>query len=146
MRVAIAFDHAGVILRPVVIGTVAACGGEIMDCGTDSTERVDYVPYAFAAADAVSSGQADRAIICCGTGLGSCIAASKVRGVRAVTISDTYSARMSRLHNDANCLCLGGRVVGSELARDILTLWLETPFSDEERHRRRIIEVMAREG
>jgi ribose 5-phosphate isomerase B len=146
MKVAIAFDHAGIVLRPVVEEVIRHCGGEILDCGTDSADPVDYVPHAFAAADAVSQGKADRAIICCGTGLGSCIAASKVRGVRGVTVSDTYSARMSRLHNDANCLCLGGRVVGTELARDILTLWLQTEFSGEDRHRRRIDDVMAREG
>lgn len=105
MRVAIAFDHAGIVLRPVVEDCITSRGCKVVDCGTDSPDPVDYVPHAFAAAEAVSRGEVDRAIICCGTGLGSCIAAGKVKGVRPVTVSDTYSARMSRLHNDANCLC-----------------------------------------
>lgn len=145
MRVAIAFDHAGLVLRPAVEQAVTDGGGEIVDLGTRSTEECDYPDFAFAAADAVVSGRADLAIVCCGTGIGSAMAANKVSGIRAAAVCDTFSARMSRLHNNANVLCLGGRVVGLGLARELVTAWLGTPFSGDERHRRRLGAISERE-
>jgi ribose 5-phosphate isomerase B len=146
MRVAMGFDHAGFILRPVVVRVLERLGAEILDLGTNGPEPVDYTDYAFGVADAVSEGRAELGIACCGTGLGSQIAANKVRGVRAIAVSDTYSAKMSRLHNDANVLCLGGRVVGLGTAEEILEAWLSTPFSGEQRHCRRIASAMSREA
>jgi len=146
MRVAIGFDHAGVALRPAVVKALGRSAAEILDLGTDSPEPVDYTRYAFGVADAVAEGRADLGIVCCGTGLGSQIAANKVKGIRAVAVSESYSARMSRLHNDANVLCLGGRVLGPGAAEEIVEAWLTTPFSGEERHCRRIATVISREA
>lgn len=146
MRVAIGFDHAGLALRPAVESALADRGDEPIDMGTHCAHPCDYTDFAFAVADAVASGRADLGIVCCGTGLGSAIAANKVRGVRAVTVSETFSARMSRLHNDAQVLTLGGRVIGPDLAREIVLAWLGTSFSGEERHVRRVTAISEREA
>jgi len=117
-----------------------------MDLGCEDESPSDYPDIAAAGARAVASGEADRAILICGTGAGMCIAASKVPGIYAVNCTDTYVARMMRLHNDANVLALGGRVVGAELAKDIVETWLATEFSGEPRHERRIGKVRQIEG
>lgn len=146
MRVAIGFDHAGFPLRPAVLETIAALGGEVLDLGTSTGERCDYPDHAFAVAEAVASAEARSGVLCCGTGLGMAIAANRVAGIRAITVSDVYSARMSRDHNDANVLCLGARVIGPGLAEEILRVWLTTPFSGGESHCRRLSAIAAREG
>lgn len=145
MRVAIGFDHAGVSLRDTVLACLEDVGAEVLDFGVDSAERVDYTDHAFGVAEAVSEGRADRGVLCCGTGIGMSLAANRVRGVRAAVVSDVYSARMSREHNDANVLCLGGRVVGPGLAEEILALWLRTEFSLGESHVRRLGAIAAKE-
>lgn len=121
-------------------------GFDVKDFGTDSDKSVDYAVFAKIAGEAVASGECRLGIFCCGTGVGISMAANKVRGVRAANCADTFSARMTRLHNDANVLCLGSRVIGAGLALDMVDLFVDTPFSGEERHQRRIDQVMAIEN
>lgn len=135
--IAIACDHAGIDLKPHVIAVLDELGLPYKDLGTNSYESVDYPVYGARAAKAVSSGECDRGIVMCGTGVGIAMAASKVRGIRCVNCTDTYSAKMSRMHNNANMLSLGARVVGSELAKEIVRVWLTTDFEGE-RHARRV--------
>lgn len=135
--IAIACDHAGIDLKPHVIAVLDELGLPYKDLGTNSHESVDYPVYGARAAKAVSSGECDRGIVMCGTGVGIAMAASKVRGIRCVNCTDTYSAKMSRMHNNANMLSLGARVVGSELAKEIVRVWLTTDFEGE-RHARRV--------
>ena len=142
MIVACGFDHAGVPLRPMLLDLIAAQGHEVLDLGTDSTEPIDYPQKALEVGRAVVSGRADRGIIVCGSGAGVSIAASKIRGVYAATIHDTYSAHQAVEHDGLNILCLGGRVVGSALAAEIVTAYLAAEVSDEERHVRRRGEVL----
>ena len=141
--IALACDHGGFDLKEAAIEVLKELGLEYRDFGTHDRKSVDYPVYGARAARAVSSGECDRGIILCGTGVGIGITANKVPGIRCVTCSDTYSARMSRLHNNANMLALGSRVLGTELAKDILRIWLTTDFSDEQRHRDRV-EMIAR--
>jgi ribose 5-phosphate isomerase B len=141
MIVACGFDHAGVSLRDALLSLIADTGHEVLDLGTDSTEPVDYPDKALAVGQAVVSGQADRGIIVCGSGAGVSVAACKIRGIRAATIHDTYSAHQSVEHDNLNVLCLGGRVVGSALALEIVAAFLAAEFSGEERHVRRLARV-----
>ena len=119
--IAIACDHAGIDLKPAVIAVLEELGIPYHDFGTYSHESVDYPVYGARAAHAVADGKCDRGIVLCGTGVGISMAAGKVHGIRCVCCTDTYSAKMSRLHNNANMLALGARVVGTELAKDIAT-------------------------
>ena len=135
--IAIACDHAGIDLKPAVIAVLDELGIPYKDFGTYTHESVDYPVYGARAANAVATGECDRGIVLCGTGVGIGMAASKVHGIRCVTCTDTYSAKMSRLHNDANMLSLGARVLGTELAKDIVRVWLMTEFEGE-RHARRV--------
>ena len=135
--IAIACDHAGIDLKPHVIAVLDELGIPYKDLGTNSHESVDYPIYGARAANAVASGECSMGIMMCGTGGGIGMAASKVEGIRCVTCTDTYSAKMSRLHNNANMLALGARVLGSELAKDIVRIWLMTAFEGE-RHARRV--------
>ena len=137
MRIAIGSDHAGYDLKCHLIETIGRLGHEAVDLGTESTESVDYPPICAAVARAVVSGDADRGIVMGGSGQGEQIAANKVRGARAALCNDLYTARMSREHNDANVLAIGGRIVGIGLADEILELWLDTPFEGG-RHQRRV--------
>ncbi len=139
--IAIACDHAGIDLKPAVLAVLDGLGIPYKDFGTFTHESVDYPLYGARAAKAVASGECDRGIVLCGTGVGIGMAASKVRGIRCVTCTDTYSAKMSRLHNDANMLALGSRVLGPELAKDIVRVWLMTEFEGE-RHARRVGMIM----
>ena len=123
-----AADHAGFALKEALKGFLQEGGHEVTDLGTDSGERVDYPSFCAAAARAVVNGEAERAVVLGGSGQGEQIAANKVRGARAALCNDTHLARLSRLHNDANVLAMGGRIVAPELAREILELWLTTPF------------------
>jgi ribose 5-phosphate isomerase B len=141
MIVACGFDHAGVPLRARLLPLIAAAGHEVLDLGTDRTDPIDYPEKALAVGRAVVSGQADRGIIVCGSGAGVSVAASKIHGVHAATVHDTYTAHQAVEHDDLNILCLGGRVVGSELAAEIVGTFLAARFSGEERHVRRLAEV-----
>lgn len=144
MRIAIAADHAGFPLKQLAIDTARDLGHETTDLGTNSADQpVDYPDTARAAAEAIRAGDADRAIIVCGSGAGVAIAASKFDGVRAAVAHDTYTAHQMVEHDDVNVLCLGGRVVGPALAEDIMRAYLVAEFSGEERHLRRL-ELMRR--
>jgi len=143
MRLAVGVDHAGFPLKDIVLNLLKARGHDSTDFGTHDTESVDYPDYAKAVAEAVVSGDADRGIILCGSGVGACIAATKVPGVRAGTCHDTYSAHQGVEHDDMNVLCLGARIIGSELAKDIVISFLNASFSGEARHRRRLGKVEA---
>ncbi len=136
--VAIACDHGGFELKKELIKHLEKQGIEIRDFGCDSADSCDYPDYAHLVTDAIKSGEADKGILLCGTGIGMSIAANKVEGIRAALCGDCFSAEATRLHNDTNVLCMGARVIGPELAFKIADIWLGTEFSDEERHNRRI--------
>jgi ribose 5-phosphate isomerase B len=140
MRVAIGSDHAGFELKQHLVQSLANLGHDVDDLGTDSTEPVDYPPICADVARRVAKGEAERGIVLGGSGQGEQIAANKVRGIRAALCNDLYSAKYSRLHNDANVLSIGGRVVGTGLADEILGVWLSTEFEGG-RHVRRIEEI-----
>ena len=137
MIVACGFDHAGFPLRERLMGLILGAGHEVLDLGTDNPEPIDYPDKALEVGRAVVSGQAERGILVCGSGAGVSIAACKIRGVYAATIHDTYTAHQGVEHDGLNVLCLGARVVGSELAAEIVTAYLGAAVSDEERHVRR---------
>lgn len=142
MKIAIASDHGGFELKEEIISLLKSMNNiEILDLGPDTDQKsVDYPDYGAKAAHAVISGEADRAIIMCGTGIGISIAANKFPGIRAALCHDTYTARMSRAHNDANILAMGGRTTGKEIARDMVKIWLETAFEGD-RHQRRLDKI-----
>ncbi|MGH2871935.1 MAG: RpiB/LacA/LacB family sugar-phosphate isomerase [Solirubrobacteraceae bacterium] len=141
MIVACGFDHAGYPLRARLLDLIAAEGHEILDFGTDRPEPIDYPDKALEVGLAVAEGRAERGIIVCGSGAGVSVAACKIRGVRAATIHDTYTAHQGVEHDAVNVLCLGGRVVGSELAAEIVVAFLRAVVSDEARHVRRRAKV-----
>ena len=144
MKVAIGSDHAGFEIRQAVAGFLAAAGVQVEDFGTFTADSVDYPDYAEKVGTAVKEGRADRGVLVCGTGLGVCIAANKIHGVRAAAPWNPETARLSRQHNDANVLCLSGRHMKRELVLELLKIWLETPF-DGGRHQRRIDKITALE-
>ena len=143
MRIACGFDHAGFPLKDVVLGALRAGGHEVLDLGTDSTEPVDYPDIALAVGEAVRDGRAERGVLVCGSGAGVAVAATKMVGIRAATVSDTYTAHQAVEHDDVNVLCLGARVIGPALAADILRAYAAASFTGEERHRRRLGKVRA---
>jgi ribose 5-phosphate isomerase B len=140
MRVAIGADHAGFPLKEHLKESLQRLGHLVIDHGTDSEAPVDYPPICMAVGLAVAEGRADRGIVLGGSGQGEQIAANKVAGVRAALCNDLYTARLSREHNDANVLSIGGRIVAAALADEILALWLATPFAGG-RHQRRIDQI-----
>jgi ribose 5-phosphate isomerase B len=144
MRVAIGADHAGFLLKEHVKATLARLGHDVDDRGTHNEEPVDYPPICLAVANAVARGLADRGIVLGGSGQGEQIAANKVGGIRAALCNDLFTARLSREHNDANVLAMGGRIVAFGLADEILTVWLDTPFGGG-RHQRRLDQILAAE-
>lgn len=141
MIIACGFDHAGVPLRERTLREVVDAGHEVLDLGTDTTEPIDYPEKALEVGRAVVSGQADRGILICGSGAGVAVAACKIRGIRAATTHDTYTAHQCVEHDGVNVICLGGRVVGSELAAEIIAAFLHATISYEERHVRRRAEI-----
>ena len=141
MRIACAFDHAGFPLKALILETLTALGHEPVDLGTHSTDPVDYPDVAVTAGEAVLGGQAERAVIVCGSGAGVAIAASKIPGIRAMVAHDTYTAHQAVEHDDANVLCLGGRVIGPALAAEVLAVFASATFSGEERHVRRLEKI-----
>ena len=141
VKIAIGNDHSAVEMKNEIMEHLKAKGYEVINLGTDSHESCDYPVYGEKVGRAVVSGEADLGIAICGTGLGISLAANKVKGVRACVCSEPYTARMSRLHNDANVLAFGARVIGPELAKMIVDVWLETEFEGE-RHQRRVNMIM----
>jgi ribose 5-phosphate isomerase B len=144
VRIAIGADQAGFLLKEHLKGTLQRLGHTMDDHGTHSEESVDYPAICMAVARAVADGHADRGIVLGGSGQGEQIAANKVRGIRAALCNDLYTARLSREHNDANVLAIGGRIVASGLADEIVALWLRTSFEGG-RHQRRIDQIAAAE-
>ena len=143
MIIACAFDHAGFPLKQFVLETVSGLGHEPVDLGTSSTEPVDYPDVARRAAELVLSGEADRAVIVCGSGAGVAVAACKFPGIRAFVGHDTYTAHQAVEHDDGNVLCMGGRVIGPLIAAEVLAAFLGARFSGEERHVRRLRKIAA---
>ena len=146
MNFAVASDHAGFPLKALVVDSLRAAGHQVTDLGPASTDPVDYPDYARAIAEAVLSGCAERAVLLCGSGAGACVAANKFRGIRAATCHDTFSARQAVEDDDINVLCLGGRVIGPQLALELVRVYAEARFSGAERHRRRLAKVAAFEA
>ena len=139
--IAIGSDHGGVELKEKVIKHLQARGIECEDTGCYSTESCDYPVYAKKVAHAILDGECEKGILICGTGIGISITANKIKGIRAAVCTDCFTAEATRLHNDANILALGGRVVGPGLALKIVDTFLNTPFSNDERHIRRINQI-----
>jgi len=140
MKIAIASDHGGFELKKEIVRLLEQKKIEYKDFGTFSADSVDYPDVAIPCAEAVAGGEFDRGIIICGTGIGVCICANKVKGIRAALCHDTFSARMSRMHNDANVLTMGGRVIGPGLAATIVEEWLQSGFEGG-RHQRRVDKI-----
>lgn len=145
MKVALGCDHAGYSLKGTILDYLAREGHEVLDEGTHSGESVDYPDFAERVALRVASGEAERGIVICATGIGVAMTANKVPGIRAAVCNDLYTARYSRLHNDANVLTFGSRVIGPGVASEIARLWLETPFEGG-RHARRLNKLAEVEG
>lgn len=143
MRIAIGADHGGYPLNERVLAELRAAGHEIEDFGThDGAQPDDYPDYAWQVGEAVRAGRVEIGIVICGSGVGANVAANKIKGVRAALVADTYSAHQSREHDDCNVLCLGARVVGSELALEIVRAFVAARFTGEARHQRRLDKVL----
>ena len=138
MKIAIGCDHGGFVLKKDIVDFLKQKGHEVVDFGTNSADAVDYADYGEPVAKHVVQGKADLGIVMCGTGIGISISANKVPGARCALLSDVFSAKATRLHNDANMMAMGGRVLGAGLALEIVDAFISTPFSREERHVRRI--------
>lgn len=143
MRIAIGSDHAGFELKEKVKSFLREMNHPVIDLGTHSLDPVDYPDFSEAVSLAVRDGKADRGIVICGSGVGASVAANKIPGIRAANIEDTYSARQGVEHDDMNVLVLGGRVIGLEVARELVRAFLGAAFTGEERHRRRLAKVKA---
>ncbi len=141
MRIALAADHAGYEMKRDLAGKLAKDGHEVLDLGTHSAAAVDYPDFAEAVADMLREGQAERGIIVCGSGAGASIAACKFPGIRAAVVHDVYTAHQAVEHDDMNVLCLGSRVIGQNLAREIVDTFLRATFTGEERHLRRLAKI-----
>ncbi len=143
MRIAVAADHGGFPLKETVVNELRRLGHEVIDLGTDSTAAVDYPDYAQAVGEAIQRGDAERGIVICGSGVGASVAANKMRGIRAAVAHDTYSAHQGVEHDDMNVLTIGARVVGPEVAAELVRSFAGAKFSGEERHVRRLNKVIA---
>ena len=146
MKIAIGCDHGALTLKNKMVSHLESKGYEVKDFGTYSGASCDYPEFAAAAAKAVASGECEKGIVLCTTGIGVSISANKIDGIRCALLSDVWSAKMTRLHNDTNMMAMGAGVVGENLALEIADTWLGTEFSGEARHQRRIDKVMALEG
>lgn len=142
MKIAIAADHGGFELKDSMVEYIKSLGNEVMDLGTNSADSVDYPDYAKKVCEEIQQGNSDLGILICGTGIGMSLAANKFDGIRAACVSDVYSAKMSRNHNNANVLCIGARVIGDEVAKLIIKTFLENEF-EAGRHQRRVDKIMA---
>ena len=145
MKIAIACDHGALELKNLLIEHLQKQGHQMVNFGTDTLESCDYPDFAAPAAQAVARGECEKGIVLCTTGIGVSITANKVKGIRCALLADTTSARMTREHNDTNMMAMGAAVVSPELAMEITDIWLQTEFSHNERHQRRINKVMALE-
>ena len=146
MKISIGCDHGALTLKNKVVSHLQAQGHEVLDFGTHTAASCDYPEFAAAAARAVANGECEKGIVLCTTGIGVSISANKIDGIRCALLSDVWSAKMTRLHNDTNMMAIGAGVVGENLALEIVDTWVGTEFSGEERHQRRIDKLMALEG
>ena len=146
MKLAIGCDHGALDLKNAVKAHLEEKGYEVKDFGTYTAASCDYPEFAGAAAKAVASGECEKGIVLCTTGIGVSISANKEKGIRCALLSDVLSAKMTRLHNDTNMMAMGAGIVGKNLALEIVDTWLDTPFSGDERHQRRINKMMALEN
>lgn len=146
IRLAVGGDHAGFPLKQLVLERFDGRVAELIDCGTHDTEPCDYPDFAVEVAERISSGQADRGLLICGSGVGVSVAANKITGIRAAICHDTYSAHQGVEHDDMNVLCIGGRIIGSELAFEIIAAFLGACYTPEERHARRLRKILALES
>ena len=146
MKIAIGCDHGALALKNKLVSHLQGKGYEVCDFGTHTSDSCDYPVFAAAAAKAVASGECDRGIVLCTTGIGISIAANKVKGIRCALLSDVKSAELTRLHNDTNMMALGAGITGEILALEIVDTWLDTEFSGDARHQRRIDLMMALEN
>ncbi len=146
LRLAIGGDHAGFPLKELVIDHFSGQVSELIDCGTHDSAPCDYPDFAVEVAERISSGQADRGLLICGSGVGVSVAANKITGIRAAICHDTYSAHQGVEHDDMNVLCIGGRIIGSELAFEIIRSFLGARYAPEERHARRLQKILALES
>lgn len=146
MRIAIANDHAGLSIKEAVIRQVQALGHEALDLGTSQTTSVDFPDYASQVGRALQTGEADRGILICGSGVGMCIAANKMRSIRACVCHDVYSAHQGVEHDGMNVLCLGAKIIGDALAAELVSAYLTANFQEEERFQRRLSKVEALEA
>jgi ribose 5-phosphate isomerase B len=140
VKIAIGCDHAGFGMKEEIAGLLKGLGLDFVDCGTNSTDSVDYPDFGEKVSEMVSSGKIEMGILICGTGLGMSMVANKFPNVRAALCNDLFTAKMSRMHNDANILVLGGRIIGKDLAAEIVKVWLNTPFEGD-RHMRRLHKI-----
>ena len=145
MKIAIGCDHGAYTLKKTIVSFLEKKGYTVKDCGCFNPGSCDYPDFCGAAAKAVASGECQKGIVLCTTGIGASIAANKVKGIRCALLSDVLSARLTRLHNDTNMMALGAGIVGESLALEIVQVWLNTEFSEEERHKKRIQKMMALE-
>ena len=145
MKIAIACDHGALDMKNMLVSYLEGQGHAVTDFGTHTNASCDYPEFAAAAAQAVASGECQRGIVLCTTGIGMSIAANKVKGIRCALLSDVVSARLTREHNDTNMMAMGAGIVGNILAQQIVDTWLDTEFSGGERHQRRIDKMMALE-
>lgn len=145
MIIALGVDHGGFSLKKTVSATIKAANHEVLDLGTFDETPVDYPDYAKSVAEAIVNGQAHRGILICGSGVGACVAANKIVGIRACLCHDTYSAHQGVEHDDMNVLCLGARIIGPALAVELVKSFLAAHFSGSERHKRRLEKVAALE-
>src|SRR3990170_2385948 len=141
MRIVVGADHRGYCLKDVIAEQWRAAGHEVLDVGTNGDESVDYPDLALAVAKAIRNGQAERGVLVCGSGVGAVVAANKIAGIRAGLCHDTYSAHQGVEHDDMNMVCMGSRVIGEELALEIVKAFVGASFSGEERYRRRLAKV-----
>ena len=142
MKIAIGADHGGFSLKEAIKEFLENEGHSVVDVGTYSEESVDYPEFAYKVAKLVASGEVDRGVVMCGTGIGISISANKVKGIRAALVTNEYMAEMAARHNNANILAMGGRVITPEIGKRLVKIWLETPF-DGGRHQRRIDKIHA---
>ena len=145
MKIAIGCDHGALALKNKMVAHLTAKGHEVKDFGTYPSDSCDYPEFAAAAAKAVAAGECEKGIVLCTTGIGVSISANKIDGIRCALLSDVWSAKMTRLHNDTNMMAMGAGVVGENLALEIVDTWVGTEFSGDERHQRRINKLMALE-
>jgi len=146
MKIALGCDHGGFPLKETALLVVMKAGHEILDLGTFTADPVDYPDYARAVGEAIQQGKAERGILICGSGVGACVAANKMKNIRAGLCHDTYSAHQAVEHDDINVLCLGARIIGIELAKEIIAAFLNAKFTNEERHVRRVGKVKEMEN